>query len=141
AEGARWREAYDSFRARLPSTEPEWLRTLRSQAIAAFEEVGFPTTRHEDWRHTNVAAIARARFAEAAPGARPDAAVLATFGYGRAFAGQQLVFVDGRYAPELSSTAAADGAERSAALQIRSLRDVIDGQPELVRPYLDAQAA
>jgi Fe-S cluster assembly protein SufD len=141
AEAARWREDYDSFRAGLPSAEPEWLRALRGKAIRAFEEVGFPTTRHEDWRYTNVAAIARARFTRAALGARPDAAVLTTFGFGRAFAGQQLVFVDGRYAPELSSTAAADGAPRSAALQIRSLRDVIDRQPELVQPWLDAQAA
>ena len=30
--------------------------------ITRFEELGFPTTRLEDWRHTSVAAIARTEF-------------------------------------------------------------------------------
>ena len=48
AEVVRWREEFESFRAGLPAPEPEWLRTLRTAGITAFETLGFPTTRQED---------------------------------------------------------------------------------------------
>jgi Fe-S cluster assembly protein SufD len=40
-----------------------WLQKLREHAFLRFTELGFPTTHDEDWRFTNVAAIARSRFA------------------------------------------------------------------------------
>jgi Fe-S cluster assembly protein SufD len=128
AEVAHWRDEYESFRAGLRAEEPEWVRGLRAAGIRAFEEAGFPTTRLEDWRHTSVSAIARTRFARPSPSiARPVR--------GRPLEGRQLVFVNGRYAPELSSAPAPEG------VQVRSLREVLDRQPELVQPYLDRQAS
>jgi Fe-S cluster assembly protein SufD len=136
AEVVRWREEFESFRAGLPAGEPEWLRGLRATGIGAFEELGFPTTRQEDWRHTSVAAIARTEFHRPpATASVADLAVLDTLDFGHAFARRQLVFVNGRYAPTLSS------AETSDGVHIRSLREVLDGQPQLVQPYLDRQAS
>jgi Fe-S cluster assembly protein SufD len=146
AEVARWREEFESFRAGLPPAEPEWLRVLRATGIGAFEELGFPTTRQEDWRHTSVAAIARTEFH--CPPARAsvaDLAVLDTIDFGHAFARRQLVFVNGRYAPDLSSAATTDGLQPTssavAAVQLCSLRDVLDREPQLVQPFLDRQAS
>jgi Fe-S cluster assembly protein SufD len=136
AEVVRWREECESFRAALPATEPEWLRVLRATGIGAFEELGFPTTRQEDWRHTSVAAIARTEFHRPpATASVADLAVLDTIDFGHAFARRQLVFVNGLYAPDLSSAETADG------VQIRSLREVLDREPQLVQPYLDRQAS
>jgi len=42
--------------------QPSWLFPLRKAGIARFAELGFPTTRHEDWRFTNVAPIAKLPF-------------------------------------------------------------------------------
>ena len=42
--------------------QPPWLFPLRKAGIARFAELGFPTTRHEDWRFTNVAPIAKLPF-------------------------------------------------------------------------------
>ncbi len=39
------------------------LRDLRTNAFARFKESGFPTTRHEEWRFTNVTPIANTKFA------------------------------------------------------------------------------
>ena len=134
-EVVRWREQFESFRAGLPPVEPEWLRALRATGIGAFEELGFPNTRQEDWRHTSVAPIARTAFRRPpAHASVADLAVLGTLDFGRAFARRQLVFVNGRYAPDLSSAAVTDGVE------IRSLREVLDRQPQLAEPYLDRQA-
>jgi len=136
AEVVRWREEFESFRAGLPPTEPEWLRGLRATGIGAFEALGFPTTRQEDWRHTSVAAIARTEFHRPPAAASvADLAVLDTLDFGHAFARRQLVFVNGRYAPNLSSAETMDG------VHVRSLREVLDRQPQLVQPYLDRQAS
>jgi Fe-S cluster assembly protein SufD len=39
-----------------------WIQKLRENAFQRFVEVGFPTTHDEEWRFTNVAPIARAKF-------------------------------------------------------------------------------
>ncbi len=46
---------------RQEPAEP-WLQALRERAFARFTELGFPTTRNEEWRFTNVAPIARQAF-------------------------------------------------------------------------------
>ena len=43
------------------------LAEIRKRAAEYFESCGFPTTRDEDWRFTNVAPIAKAQFPVAAP--------------------------------------------------------------------------
>ena len=42
-----------------------WMQQLREDAFQRFAELGFPTTHDEDWRFTNVAPIARAKFVHA----------------------------------------------------------------------------
>src|ERR1035438_2247658 len=49
---------------------PAWLQSLRDRAFARFAELGFPTTYNEEWRFTNVSAIARTAFAPGAPDVR-----------------------------------------------------------------------
>jgi len=48
------------FTNQLPA--PAWLQPLKSAAFARFSELGFPTTKSEEWRFTNVAPIARTKF-------------------------------------------------------------------------------
>jgi Fe-S cluster assembly protein SufD len=80
------------------------LEELRSAAVRQFEKLGYPTTRDEDWRYTNVAPIARTRFSPAAPVEALPADRLERFVLPE-LKGTQLVFVNGRYAPELSALA------------------------------------
>jgi Fe-S cluster assembly protein SufD len=83
--------------------KPSWLRALRERGFARFCETGFPTTRDEDWRFTNVNAIAQTPFQLARDGQAAGAV------YGEPLdacripgAACQLVFVNGRFAPQLS---------------------------------------
>ena len=41
---------------------PAWVKERREHASRRFAEVGFPTTRNEDWRFTNISPIAEAKF-------------------------------------------------------------------------------
>lgn len=85
--------------------EPRWLTSAREAALLRFEKLGFPTTRDEAWRNTSVAEIARTPFRPADGARRGDvaSATLHRLGLGGAFQGAELVFVNGRYAPDLSS--------------------------------------
>src|SRR4030095_12242398 len=49
--------------------EPNWLMTARRRAAQRFREVGFPTSRDEEWRFTSVASIAETPFSLAQDGA------------------------------------------------------------------------
>jgi Fe-S cluster assembly protein SufD len=85
-----------------PRGGSRWLQDLRDAAASRFVELGFPTVRDEDWRFTNVSAIASSEF-RPAPTARVDGEALKAFVY--ADSPLRVVIVNGRFAPELSRTA------------------------------------
>ena len=82
---------------------PAWLVEARRHALARFEQLGFPTPKNEDWHYTSVAPIAEAGFAtlRAASG---DVRAEELTPYLVAD-WPTLVFVNGRWAPELSTAA------------------------------------
>jgi Fe-S cluster assembly protein SufD len=89
-------------RERNRAAAPPWLSRLRKTAMERFADLGFPTTRMEDWRFTSVAPIAKTQFQLAAPAAGVTLnellrVPLADLG------GPRLVFVNGRFAEQLSS--------------------------------------
>ena len=55
-------ESFSEFEKLAAGHDLPWLRKLRQDAFARFCEVGFPTTHDEDWRFTNVSAIAQTAF-------------------------------------------------------------------------------
>ncbi len=61
-EESAYGEAFREFEARAVEGEPAWVARLREGAFARFEELGFPTTDDEEWKYTNVSAVARAEF-------------------------------------------------------------------------------
>ena len=83
---------------------PAWIFPLRKAGLARFAELGFPTLQQEDWRFTNVATIAQLPFRPLlAPGEVPPPADLAVKLPLAELTGPRLVFVDGHFAPALSS--------------------------------------
>ena len=54
-------KAFERFERAAATAQPAWLFPLRKAGLARFAELGFPTLKHEDWRFTNIAPIAKAR--------------------------------------------------------------------------------
>jgi Fe-S cluster assembly protein SufD len=79
-----------------------WFAALRRAGADRFASVGFPTTREEEWRLTNVAPIAKTTFAPASVKIGPEAMELARQSSFGADAAAELVFVNGHYAASLS---------------------------------------
>lgn len=90
------------------SASATWLNRLRENAMARFEEVGFPTTKDEEWKYTNVAPIAKSSFTCFAPESSADHTATETLATFRApeSKGSELVFVNGRLRRDLSSVSA-----------------------------------
>jgi Fe-S cluster assembly protein SufD len=128
----------DLARADAPGAAqaPAWLTAARQHARDRFQSLGFPTTADEEWRFTSVAPIAAARFAPATDGrAALGRADLAPFRL-TDLASAELVFVNGRYAAELSSIHALPRGVR-----IESLASAVVAHAGEVEPYLTRIAA
>ena len=101
--GAYW-EKFERFEK--SSKDAPWVRSARKAGIARFAELGFPTMQDEDWRFTNVAPIARLPVKPVRElmreGVTAQALGQLTFA---GLAGSKLVFVNGHFAPDLSSIA------------------------------------
>ena len=113
-------EAYGELTERRQGRDPLWLRQLREDAWSRFFAKGFPTTHDEDWRFTNLAALARTPFGRMAKGsvtARPQEIEK----FRVAGAACQIVFVNGHFAPELSAV-----GNLPKGLEICSLAQAID---------------
>ena len=95
--------AFSDARRQLPGAQHAWLSEIREKGIAAFAELGFPTTRDEQWKYTNVRQLTKHPFATAqraaqgSPGSGLDQVWLPQLKTHR------LAFVDGHYAPALSA--------------------------------------
>jgi Fe-S cluster assembly protein SufD len=110
--------------------EPDWLQSLRQRSFDRFSATGFPTTRDEDWRFTNVSAIAQTNFQLNSNGHRlPTPQQVQP--YRLAGAACHLVFVDGRFASALSSP------DLSAkGVRVASLASLLAIEPQFVEAYL-----
>ncbi len=81
---------------------PAWLAELRRAAIHRFAELGFPTTKDEEWRYTNVAPLAQAGFQPMAEVKRETPAEALAWSCFFELDCPRLVFVNGHYHPGIS---------------------------------------
>ncbi len=112
---------------------PLWLQTRRMEAASRFAALGFPARRDEDWRFTNITPIAETPFQRAVSYAlTPEQ--LKPFTY-EGLNGTRLVFVNGRYAPELSQRGLLP-----AGVEVTTLAAAYESDPETIRTHLAATA-
>lgn len=105
--------------------EPAWRRAVRTRALDRYREEGLPTTRDEEWLYTPITAIVDAN-PPLATGGQATPADIAPFRFDD-FHGPQVVFVDGRFAPDLS-----DLRELPAGARLATIAQLLDaGDPAL----------
>ena len=121
-------EAFAEF-SRATSAAPAWLRELREAAFARFSAVGFPTTRDEDWRFTNISALVRTPF-RLARGSANQFTVSDLVQWRMEGAAARLVFVDGRFEPQLSNW-----GELPKGVTVNGLGREIASRPEVVAAH------
>lgn len=122
-------EAFTEFAKRAEGRNLVWLRNLREEAFSRFCETGFPTTHDEDWRFTNLSAIAHTQFSLAGAAATVSASHLKAWMLEGASA--QLVFVDGHLEQSLSSAGSVPGD-----ITVSSLKEAIEKNTARLEEHL-----
>ncbi len=102
---------------------------LRKNAITKFEELGFPTVKHEDWKYTNIASMLKYDFTRAGS-TKLSKSVLEKY-FIKGLDASIIVIVNGVYSKELSNI-----RKQDKGIVIESLSSVIKNNPELVLNYL-----
>src|SRR5437868_6307782 len=130
AQLASYLESFTALVKETEATTPPWLRVLRETAFARFCAVGFPTTHDEDWRFTNISALVRAPFRRARKSAIAftvsDLAAWRMKG-----AAARMVFLDGCFAPNLSTWGALP-----KGVTVGGLNKTITNRPDIVADHL-----
>ena len=132
--GKQYLAAHEAFAANGGGAAPQWVQELRAAAIARFSGMGFPNTKMEDWRFTNVDAIASRPFTLTHGGALPSAADVHAHELCEAHR-HLLVFVNGVYAPSLSQVAGLPDGVR-----VGSLADALRDPAEKVDAHIAKHA-
>lgn len=120
-----WTSRAEAF-ASTRGADPAWAQALRKDGAASFAATGFPTTREEAWRYTNVARFVKTPHVTPAPASQGPAlsrVQVESVAY-PVYACSLFVFVNGRFAPGLSAPRALSGS-----LQVESLADVLARDP------------
>ncbi len=110
-----------------------WLHPLRKQAFERFVELGFPTTKLEEWKYTSVAPIARLQFQPARYVDNLTAERLSDFPVADIAFDQEcsrLVFVNGHFSRKLSSLDLPQGVKAI------SLAEAVCTENEIVKAHL-----
>jgi Fe-S cluster assembly protein SufD len=124
--------AYDVLAAELTGLGSPRLTVLRNKAIDRFAALGYPTTKHEEWRFTNVAPLARTALTVAGPPPAVTTEDLERYIYPDC---TQLVLVNGRLAPEHSHL-----EDLPAGAFAGSLAEAWEKHPALVEAHLGRYA-
>jgi Fe-S cluster assembly protein SufD len=129
-----YRDQFAAFADNGGGAGPAWLPSLRQRAFDRFNALGFPTTRDEDYHYTSVAPISESTFKPVrGVSGTVDLAALMPFVVDPTFS--RLVFVNGRFASELSSFAALP-----VDVTITTLNDALTSDASFVQEHLASMA-
>ena len=134
-EATPFLRAFESQEQSGYALHPDWLRSLRRNAMDSFTALGFPTARrgNEEWKYTDVRPIARAgyRFPTHQASSQPSlASHVNSLGDPD---WHRLVFVDGGFAPHLSSL--------TETITASNLADALNSHGSLIQQHLATHAS
>ncbi len=117
----------------LPASPLAWFNELRAEAVDRVGVLTVPTTRDEEWRFTDISPLTKLSFQPVRTAISLQAADIERFYL--AEAATRLVFVDGVYAPQLSSMATDGG------VVVANLPASVAAHAAAIEPHLGRHAA
>ncbi|MFP6782320.1 MAG: Fe-S cluster assembly protein SufD [Gammaproteobacteria bacterium] len=96
-------EQFRQHAEHLPGGDKDNVAAFRRRAFSQFEAVGLPTLRHEDWKYTDIRAIAKASYAALGGHEQSESSDISLDALPfPSFAPHLAVFLDGDFCPALS---------------------------------------
>jgi Fe-S cluster assembly protein SufD len=125
-------QTVEAFASASPGVNPPWLKSIREAARAQARQTGFPNTRQEEWRFTNMAGLLELPLHAAGRNGRHiSERDVAPFRF--ELGGACLVFVDGAFRPDLSSLPPRGQGVEADSLQARLAGNAAALQADLAR--------
>lgn len=134
--GSSYLESLLQGQPQLPSSPLAWLNQLRADAVDRVGALKVPTTRDEEWRFTDISPLAKLSFQPVRAVSSLQTADVERF-YLEAEAAIRLVFVDGAYAPQLSTQP--DEATESGLI-VTNLSTALSAHATAIEPHLGRHA-
>lgn len=130
-------DAFKAFEDRLNGQTSSEIHKLRKKSLRSFQELGYPTTKHEEWRYTNISSLIDNNFEISEPYLSGELSQkdIEKFQF-HGLESRCLVFVNGHFASELSNT-----KDITENVEILSLQKTIDQNPDLVSPHFAKYAS
>ncbi|HTK83265.1 MAG TPA: Fe-S cluster assembly protein SufD [Bacteroidota bacterium] len=124
--------SFESFAKSLNGESASFAHDLRKSAIAEFEKLGFPTTRDEEWKYTDVSPIAKLKFTPVVSHKvnGVTAKDIEPFTLDN-LSCHRVVFVNGHFSKELSQI-----GSLPAGVRICSLAEAVRNNDEQVKKHL-----
>ena len=117
--GAPWyTEQFAAHGQGTPAAQPARVKALRTEAMTEFAVAGFPTTRNEEWRFTNLTPLTKVAFS--VPGDRPVVTDPMLHPWVLPGTTCRLVFVNGTYDAALSNA-----VQLPAGIRVESLAEAL----------------
>lgn len=124
-------EQFKAFENELNGESKKPIHKIRQQAIQTFDGLGFPTTKHEEWKYTNLGKVLKEAYSfEQASGLTK--ADIESFFLPNMPTCNTIVFVNGAYEPTLSNIVSSE-----EVLVVKTLEEAYDTHESLVAPYFD----
>lgn len=127
----KWLQNYELFKSRA-NGDAGWMDAQRSQAILQFGELGFPSTKHEEWKYTSVLPLLKEDFGFSG---KHEADFVRQMGI-EGLQAHRLVLMNGVFVPELSTILAENQGNF-----VGSIRECYEQIPSVVDAHLGRLAS
>jgi Fe-S cluster assembly protein SufD len=117
----------------MPRSGISWLNERRARALERANALTVPTIRDEEWRFTDISSLTRTSFQQVARVALPGMSDISAFVVPEAAI--RLIFVDGVYTPELSSS-----KKLPDGVVVASLAAALGAHAAAIEPHLARHA-
>src|SRR5215510_440975 len=127
---------FERFAKAQEERSPTWAHSIRRSAIERFAKLGFPTIHDEEWRFTNVAALAKVPLERWGTQPSPVTPASVDLFKVRNCPVHLMVFVNGRFSPALSSI-----QNLPSGVQLVSLATALQSDPQTLASHLARYAS
>jgi Fe-S cluster assembly protein SufD len=129
--------AFKEFENGLNGQTSSNLHQLRKKALTSFQDLGYPTTKHEEWKYTNISPLIEYDFEISEPylPGKLKQKDIEKYQF-QDIKDRCLVFVNGHFAAELSNTKGI-----TEDIEILPLKQVIDKNPDLISSHFGKYAS
>jgi Fe-S cluster assembly protein SufD len=118
----------DTLTTAIQTEGPDWLKDFRRQNLNRFFDQGFPSIKDEEWKYTNVAPILKQRYV-----LREKVQTIDVNSLGSYYDDTEtnLVFINGQFSPQLSST-----KNLPKGIVISNLRNTLTSDSSKIEKFL-----